>query len=64
MGNMDNKAELLHNNQVGKEDIYNFKCKKCGKCCYKHTGIILTPYDLFWAAVKLNTSTEDIVSKY
>ena len=64
MGNMDNKAELLHNNQVGKEDIYNFKCKKCGKCCYNHTGIILTPYDLFWAAVKLNTSTEDIVSKY
>ena len=64
MGNMDNKAELLHNNQVGKKDIYNFKCKKCGKCCYNHTGIIMTPYDLFWTAVKLNTSTEDIVSKY
>ena len=30
MGNMDNKAELLHNKQERKKDIYNFKCKKCG----------------------------------
>lgn len=64
MGNMDNKVELLHNNQLGKDDTFNFKCNKCGKCCYDHTGIILTPYDLFHMAVKLNTSMEEVVAKY
>lgn len=58
---MDNKAELIHNNQIDKEDIYNFKCTKRGKCCYDHTGII---FDLFWTAVEMNTSTEEIISKH
>ena len=52
------------NNPLSKEDTFNFRCKKCGKCCENLKDMILTPYDLHRVATALKISELDFVNKY
>ena len=61
MSNLDYELKMLRNNRLGKEDIFDFKCKACGKCCRRHDDIVLTPYDLYEIAAKLEISVEEVV---
>lgn len=61
---MQDNYNMLLNNQLNKDDCYNFKCNKCGKCCTNHTGIILTPFDIYNMAKKLEMSIENAISLY
>ena len=64
MSNLDNELKMLRNNQLKKDDIFDFKCNACGKCCRRHDDIILTPYDLYEIAAKLEISVEKVVYDY
>ena len=56
--------EFFEKNQLGMEDIFQFKCNSCGKCCKNREDIILPPYDLFKIAQHLHMSAEAVVEKY
>ena len=61
---MQENINMLLKNQLKKEDSYSFKCNKCGKCCTNHTGIILTPYDIYNIGRKLGMSVENVIDIY
>ncbi len=43
---------------------FNFKCRKCGKCCKHQNTILFNSRDIFKIAQKLQITPEEVISKY
>lgn len=54
----------FENMKIGVDDKFRFSCKQCGKCCINREDILLSPFDLFRAAKKLNMSPDEFAKKY
>ena len=64
MSGMQENIRMLMNNQLNKGDCYSFKCNKCGKCCTNHSGITLTPFDLWKIAGHMEMSVENVIDNF
>lgn len=64
MSGMQENIRMLMNNQLKLDDCYSFKCNKCGKCCTNHTGITLTPFDLWNIAKEMKLSVENVIGSF
>ena len=57
-------AENFENMTIGVDDKFRFSCKQCGKCCTDREDILLSPFDLFRAAKKLDMTPDEFVNEY
>lgn len=71
MDNKDIKEVLLKERGInveiiGKNDTFDFKCDKCGKCCTKNTieTILFKPYDIYKLAKGLNKNPLELAMKH
>ena len=36
--------------KIGMDDLFQFSCNRCGKCCYWRDDIMVSPSDVFRAS--------------
>jgi len=56
--------EILEAKTIGLDDVFEFRCKACGKCCKNRNDLILTPYDVYRISSYFGRSPEEIVQRY
>lgn len=61
---IDERIEMLKNNQLSEDDYFEFGCIQCGECCRNRYDILLNPYDLYKIAKYLNMRIIDVIDKY
>ena len=57
-------AENFENMTIGVDDKFRFSCKQCGKCSTDREDILLSSFDLFRAAKKLDMTPDEFVNEY
>lgn len=57
-------VENFENMKIGVDDKFRFSCRQCGKCCTEREDILLSPFDLFRAAKKLNMTPDEFAKEY
>ena len=60
----DAKIKEMHENTIGLDDSFNFKCIMCGKCCRNREDVLLTGPDVFRAAKELGMTIESFIHTY
>ena len=50
--------------KIGMDDLFQFSCNRCGKCCYWRDDIMVSPSDVFRASKVLEMQPLVFVSKY
>lgn len=48
---------------VGKDEVFRFGCTKCGRCCRYKDDVIMTPFNVYNAAKRLDVHVDVIASK-
>lgn len=59
----DAEVERLLENLLDLDSEFQFKCRRCGKCCKHQNTIILTGRDIFNIAHKLDKTTEEVIDE-
>ena len=49
---------------IRKDGTFKFRCTQCGKCCYGHSDIILSPFDVTRMARHLHMDNADVIRQY
>ena len=57
-------AEHFDELKIGLDDTFQFRCKRCGKCCHNRNDILLNPLDLFKIANYFGKTPAEIVHRY
>ncbi len=60
----EGRTEELKQQLLDLDSQFNFKCRKCGKCCKHQNTILFTPRDIFQIARKLQTTTGEVIKRY
>lgn len=60
----EGRTEELKQQLLDLDAQFNFKCRKCGKCCKHQNTILFTPRDIFNIARKLQIPPEKVISEY
>lgn len=63
--NLENERIIhnMKNAQLGMDDTFKFRCKKCGECC-QNIEIMLSSFDIFQIAKFLYKSPAEIITSY
>lgn len=56
--------KILELENLGKQDMFQFKCDGCGECCKHRDDILLTPYDIFRICRFLKVAFDDFMETY
>ena len=60
----EGRTEEIKRQLMDLDSKFNFKCRKCGKCCKHQHTILFTPRDIFNIARKLQTTTGEVINRY
>lgn len=60
----EDELKNFKNNLLDLDATFNFKCRKCGKCCKNQDTILFSPRDIFKIAQKYETQTLEIIKSY
>lgn len=50
--------------QIGLDDRFEFRCRKCGKCCTRREDVVLNASDLYRLSKQLGITPEDLIKQY
>ena len=64
MARSNDGIEELKKNLLGLDSTFQFKCRKCGKCCKNQDTILFSPMDVFRIAKKLEISPDAVIKRY
>ncbi|MBD5161309.1 MAG: YkgJ family cysteine cluster protein [Oscillibacter sp.] len=56
--------EGLKQNLLDLDSTFQFKCRKCGKCCKNQDTILFSALDVFRIAKKLEISPDAVIKRY
>ena len=57
-------TEEIERQLMGLDSKFNFKCRKCGKCCKHQNTILFNSRDIFQFARKLQMTPEEVITQY
>ena len=60
----EGRAEEIERQLMDLDSKFNFKCRKCGKCCKHQNTILFNPRDIFQIARKLQMTPEQVINEY
>ena len=58
------RTEEIERQLMDLDGEFQFKCRKCGKCCKHQNTILFNPRDIFNIARKLQMTPEEVINKY
>lgn len=60
----DKSIEDFEKRLLSLDSEFNFKCRKCGKCCVHQNSILLNTRDIFRIAQKLGKTMTGVIDEY
>lgn len=60
----EGRTEVIERQLMDLDSEFQFKCRKCGKCCKHQNTILFSPKDIFNIARKLQMTPEEVVNEY
>ena len=64
MARSNDGIEELKKNLLGLDSTFQFKCRKCGKCCKNQDTILFSALDVFRIAKKLGIAPDTVIKRY
>jgi len=60
----EGRTEEIERQLMDLDSQFNFKCRKCGKCCKHQNMVLFNTRDIFNIARKLQMTPEKVIEKY
>ena len=60
----EGRTEEIERQLLDLDSKFNFKCRKCGKCCKHQDTILFNTRDIFNIARKLQLTPAEVIEKY
>lgn len=60
----EGRTEEIERQLMDLDSKFNFKCRKCGKCCKHQNTILFNSRDIFQIARKLQMTPEQVITQY
>ncbi len=60
----EGRTEEIEQQLMDLDSKFNFKCRKCGKCCKHQDTILFNTRDIFRIAKKLQITPKEVIDKY
>lgn len=60
----EGRTEEIERQLMDLDSKFNFKCRRCGKCCKHQNTILFNSRDIFNIAKKLQMTPEQVITQY